>query len=342
MPVPADAPPCRFRHPEARRAEQGDGLYHDAEARLVGYVCRWDFQNEAGERDKEILPVTFCDLGNGRFGWRVKGIPGAPPAVRPAGYPSPAGAADPDRRGREVRDAAATLFPDMVVTHAGARREVAAACRLAPRRPRSGDRHRLRRTRPENRQGQAASSRPRFRRQGLPSWRAPPARSRCCTCIPIGSAAWRWQNGESIFRGGRSRMAGISPTRSTRDGPRRRLPSRGAIPAFLPPLSSMPGARPAPRSWSRKCTGRSTLVFNGVEKRIERVDKETGTVTVEWRGSVRSWRWCAETRSAEGEEWGRLFRHHRSRRPHQGMGDADVHAGRRRHRLSRAAAVARR
>src|SRR5690242_13426777 len=73
VPVPADAPPCRFKHPKDGEPTRG-WAYHNAAGQLVGYVCRWDFENEAGERDKKILPVTYCDLGDGRFGWRSKGI----------------------------------------------------------------------------------------------------------------------------------------------------------------------------------------------------------------------------------------------------------------------------
>jgi uncharacterized protein (DUF927 family) len=50
------------------------------------------------------------------------------------------------------------------------------------------------------------------------------------------------------------------------------------------------------------------LVPNGVEKRVDRTDKETGTTTVEWRWFCSSLEVVAETRSSEGEEWGRLLR----------------------------------
>jgi hypothetical protein len=39
--------------------------YYLAGGELAGYVTRFDFINAKGERDKHVLPVTFCDLGNG-------------------------------------------------------------------------------------------------------------------------------------------------------------------------------------------------------------------------------------------------------------------------------------
>ncbi|WP_445501112.1 DUF927 domain-containing protein [Microvirga sp. G4-2] len=49
------------------------------------------------------------------------------------------------------------------------------------------------------------------------------------------------------------------------------------------------------------------LVANGVEKRIERADKETGFISVEWKWFCSPLEVAAETRSSEGEEWGRLL-----------------------------------
>ncbi|MDD2869743.1 bifunctional DNA primase/polymerase [Neomegalonema sp.] len=49
------------------------------------------------------------------------------------------------------------------------------------------------------------------------------------------------------------------------------------------------------------------LVKHGVEKRIEKVDKETGVVVVEWRWICSPLEVVAETRSINGEEWGRLL-----------------------------------
>ena len=50
------------------------------------------------------------------------------------------------------------------------------------------------------------------------------------------------------------------------------------------------------------------MTHDGVEKRIEREDKDTGIVTAEWKWFASPLEIEAETRSAEGEEWGRLLR----------------------------------
>ena len=49
------------------------------------------------------------------------------------------------------------------------------------------------------------------------------------------------------------------------------------------------------------------LVWNGVEKRIERTDKETGRVTIEWKWFCSQLEIRAYTRSRENEDWGRLL-----------------------------------
>lgn len=50
------------------------------------------------------------------------------------------------------------------------------------------------------------------------------------------------------------------------------------------------------------------VVANGVEKRIERADKETGIITIEWKWFCSLLEVVAETRSTESEDWGRLLR----------------------------------
>jgi hypothetical protein len=115
VPVPPDAPPMKYRHREHGEPSRV-WRYHDATGTTVGYVCRWDFTDEAGELDKLILPVAFCDLGDGRTGWAAKGFP----APRPL-YRLPQILARPDARllvveGEKAAEAAAKLFPEFVAT----------------------------------------------------------------------------------------------------------------------------------------------------------------------------------------------------------------------------------
>lgn len=119
IPVPDGAPPCRYRHPE-HGAPVGLWVYRDADKRLIGYAARFDFARDDGRAAKEVLPLTFCDLGNGRRGWRAKAVPEPCPLYRLPGL-----LADPARpvlvvEGEKTADAAAELFPDhAVVTSMG-------------------------------------------------------------------------------------------------------------------------------------------------------------------------------------------------------------------------------
>jgi hypothetical protein len=115
IPVPDDAPSMHFRHPKHGNPTKV-WPYHDAEGRLVGYAARFDFIRDDGTPDKEVLPVTFCDLGDGRCAWRSKGIP----APRPL-YRLPELLTRPEAwvivaEGEKAADAAAVLFPDMAAT----------------------------------------------------------------------------------------------------------------------------------------------------------------------------------------------------------------------------------
>jgi hypothetical protein len=59
---------------------------------------------------------------------------------------------------------------------------------------------------------------------------------------------------------------------------------------------------PAARDWPFRSTPQ------GIEKRIERTDKETGEVRIEWKWFCSPLDITAETRDADGEAWGRLLR----------------------------------
>ena len=81
IPVPASASPQRYRHPKYG-APTAQCEYRSASGELIGYACRFDFSRADGTPDKDVLPVTYCDLGDGRFGWRSKGIPAPRPLYR--------------------------------------------------------------------------------------------------------------------------------------------------------------------------------------------------------------------------------------------------------------------
>ena len=68
VPVPEGAPPMAYKH-QVYGAPTSAWAYQDPQGQLVGYVCRWDFTDEAGKRNKQFLPVTFCRHSDGRTGW---------------------------------------------------------------------------------------------------------------------------------------------------------------------------------------------------------------------------------------------------------------------------------
>ena len=115
VPVPADAPAMRFKHPEHGEPTRS-WAYHDADGQLVGYVSRWDHDDASGRRTKTVLPVTYCDIGNGKRAWRSKGLPTPRPLL---GLPEIL--ANPDKpvivcEGEKTRDAGRDLFPDAIAT----------------------------------------------------------------------------------------------------------------------------------------------------------------------------------------------------------------------------------
>ncbi len=83
VPVPEDAPRMQYRHREHGEPSRA-WPYHDAGGQVVGYVLRWDFTGKGGKPDKEIRPVCYCDLGDGRRAWRSVGMPVPRQARRPS------------------------------------------------------------------------------------------------------------------------------------------------------------------------------------------------------------------------------------------------------------------
>jgi hypothetical protein len=114
IPVPADAPPMSFKHPKYGAPVQA-WPYHLADGGLAGYIARFDFVKD-GEPRKDILPITYCDLGNGTRGWRSKGIPEPRPLHRLPELLVRADAPVLVTEGEKAANAAQGLFPDYAVT----------------------------------------------------------------------------------------------------------------------------------------------------------------------------------------------------------------------------------
>lgn len=273
VPVPDDAPAMTFKHPKFGQPVR-TWEYRDADGRLCGYAGRFEFTTD-GQPDKDVLPITFCDLGNGKRAWRSKGIP----APRPL-YRLPQIIERPDAlvlvtEGEKAADAAATLFPDMVVT----------TPMHGAKSPHKTD------------------------------WT--PLAGRTVVIAPDNDDAGESYAGrvrDELVNAGAAEVLHLSPLRINPEAPEgwdladaldegwtadKMDAERAAADFFEPfPVSEDEAAGRSPFRVSE----------SGVEKKFERVDKETGTVTIEWKWFCSELHVEAETRSSVGEEWGRLLR----------------------------------
>lgn len=298
IPVPADAPPMKFRHPQHGEPSKV-WRYDDAEGRLVGYVCRWNFTNNEGLPDKEVLPVTFCDIGNGRRDWRSKGIPAPRPLF---GLPDLIARADAMvlvAEGEKSRDAAAVLFPECVATtppHGAKSPHLADFSPLAGRVVVVATDH--------DPAGRAFGDK-------VCELARDAGAADVLHLAPERLGAWVWRDGAKVRREG-ALPEGFDIADALADGwtAERVAEAAKATPLFLPyftdnerQLTDEDDDAPAPTR-----SGAFRVSATGVEKRIERKDEETGETKVEFRWICSHLEVVAETRNADGEEWGRLLR----------------------------------
>jgi uncharacterized protein (DUF927 family) len=307
IPVPADGPPMAFRHPRYGNPSKV-WPYHAADGALVGYAARFDFTADDGTPDKDVLPITFCDLGNGKRGWRSKGIPDPRPLYRlPEILQNPA-AWVIVAEGEKSAEAAALLFPDMKATtpmHGAKSPHKTDWSVLAGRTVVIATDH--------DQAGQGFGDK--VHDLLMDAGMGEPEGAPCILHLhPERLAAWIWKDGEKVLREGEipqgwdiaDALAEGWSTEAVTD-------MRGDL-AFLPPYlnaeareeiqqaaSTKPVAKEAKREWPFRLTG------NGVEKKVERTDKETGETTVEWKWFCSHLEVAAETRDAEGGDWGRLL-----------------------------------
>lgn len=310
IPVPADAPPMAFRHPKRKEPPSKAWPYHDSDGRLVGYVCRWDFTNEAGERDKDFLPVTFCDLGNGKRRWSAKGMP----APRPL-FGLPDLLARPDAwvlicEGEKARDAGAVLFPDMVATTPAHGAKSPHQTDFSPCAGRvvviATDHDEPGKVNPKGEPHHPGRD---FGDEVCELMRDAGA-VQILHLHPERLGAWLWRDGVKAARGVPLPDGWDVADALSEGWTAEAVAELRRDPGFLAPyLIPDEGASadedddgPAPRA------GHFRLTPTGVEKRVEHTDKETGRTSVEWRWFCSNLEVIAETRNADSEEWGRLLR----------------------------------
>ncbi len=310
MPVPPDAPSMRFKHPTHGEPSRS-WPYHNADGLLVGYVCRWDLQDADGRPTKEILPVTYCELGNGRRAWRSAGIPAPRPLFDLTDILQSLGKPILICEGEKTRDAAAVLFPNMVVTTPA---HGAKAPHLTDFGPCAG---RVVIIAPDY------DEPGRKDKKGKPHHPGQDFGDAVCDLVrqagaqmvlhlhPNRLGKWVWRDDERILRAdpipdgwdlADALDEGWTPERvaELKDDPDFLLPYLAADER----KAALSGTEVEDRSqdvWPFRLAG------NGVEKRIQRDDKDAGPSTITWKWFCSVLVVAAETRSSEGEEWGRLL-----------------------------------
>lgn len=74
IPVPDTAPDVNFKNPEWGKPVRM-WAYRDPSGALLGYDGRFEKRLPDGSTDKAVLPIAYCDLGEGKAGWRQKMLP---------------------------------------------------------------------------------------------------------------------------------------------------------------------------------------------------------------------------------------------------------------------------
>jgi len=116
IPVPANAPSCSFALPEIGKPSVLYP-YHNAVGQLLGYIARFDTINpETSEPKKIILPVCFCELSNGKRGWRSVGMPKPRPLYNLLEITARADTPILVAEGEKAAEAGKLLFPDYIST----------------------------------------------------------------------------------------------------------------------------------------------------------------------------------------------------------------------------------
>lgn len=266
VPVPDDAPPMEFRHPKHGEPSRV-WRWEDADGRLSFYTARFDFTRDNGEPGKDVLPIAFCDLGDGRRGWRAKAPPDPRPLYRLTDIERRTSAPVIVCEGEKAADAAVILFPDFVVTTPMGGSKAPRKTDWSP----LATRHVV--VWPDNDKPGAD-----FAEAVAKLATEAGATSVATVEVPNG-----WPEGWDLAD---------EPLDGVTVEDLRVMIDRAA------PFGQSDDA-------SEKHEWPFRITKSGVEKRIERIDKETGGTTVEWKWFCSVLKVDAETRNADGEEWGR-------------------------------------
>jgi putative DNA primase/helicase len=117
IPVPEDAPHCRWRHP-LYGAPVGIWPYQDAHGRLIAYSARLEYFDTTGKRQKEVLPLTYCrveeDGERVYVAWRACGVPSPRPLYNLPRLLASADAPVIITEGEKKADVVDALFPGYI------------------------------------------------------------------------------------------------------------------------------------------------------------------------------------------------------------------------------------
>jgi putative DNA primase/helicase len=114
IPVPFDAPPCRWRHPK-HGEPVATWAYRDADGELVGYAARVEHL-QAGKRKKDVFPLTYCRIDGARAAWRAHAVPALRPLYRLPELITIAASPVVVTEGEKTADAVSRLFPEHLGT----------------------------------------------------------------------------------------------------------------------------------------------------------------------------------------------------------------------------------
>lgn len=113
VPVPDDAPECAFKIPSKGGAPTRMWAYRDRAGRLLGYDARFEFTDDSGNPDKDVLPVTYCQEADKKV-WRAKALPSPRPLYHLDLLEQRSTAPVVIAEGCKSADAAGVLLPDHV------------------------------------------------------------------------------------------------------------------------------------------------------------------------------------------------------------------------------------
>lgn len=279
VPVPDDATPMAFKHPSFG-APTASWAYHDAHGGLVGYVARFDHENQDGTPAKTYLPITWCAVPDKRPAWRSKGFPEPRPLYRLPEFLERPRADVMICEGEKSAEAAAVLFPELICT-----------------------------TPPHGAKSPSKAD-----------WTAMAGR-RVVIATDADEAGLTF--GDLVFdlvaEAGAAEVLHLAPEDMRQDPPQGYdiadavadgVKAEDLRAAFRPYVDAEERER-----LKRVAAGEPDEIARwpfrvtktGVEKRLERQDKDSGTITTEWRWVCSILEVTAETRDTDGEEWGRLL-----------------------------------